>query len=52
MTDRLPLGITPADLAAAIDMPLDQIEQLLQGRRQIDAEIDRRLCACFGLSAG
>jgi addiction module HigA family antidote len=52
VTDRLPLGITPADLAAAIDTPLDQIEQLLQGRRQVDADLDRRLCACFGLSAG
>jgi plasmid maintenance system antidote protein VapI len=39
-------------LAAAIDVPLHQIEQLLQGRRRVDAEIDRQLGQVLGTSAG
>jgi addiction module HigA family antidote len=47
-----PLGMDAAEFAAAIDVPLAVLEQLLQGRRRVDADLDRRLCACFGLSAG
>lgn len=46
-----PLGISPSALAEAIDLPPDCIDEIVQGRRAIDADSALRLAKFFGTDA-
>ncbi|HEY9720587.1 MAG TPA: HigA family addiction module antitoxin [Oscillatoriaceae cyanobacterium] len=43
-----PLGLSAADLAARIGMPLEQIEGVLRRERSLDAALALRLGTLFG----
>lgn len=47
-----PLGLSAADLAAGIDVPVERISRVIGGGSALDAELDLRLCRYFGLSEG
>jgi addiction module HigA family antidote len=47
-----PLALSSAELAARIDVPADRIDRVIDGRSDLDAELDLRLCRYFGLSEG
>lgn len=47
-----PVGMTSAGLARALLLPARRIQDILRGRRPIDADADLRLSRYFGVSAG
>lgn len=47
-----PLGLSAADLSAAIDTPEEHIKAVIQGERPMDAALDLRLARYFRLSEG
>lgn len=47
-----PLGMTAADLAAAIDVPVSRVEAVIDGTMKMDAELDLRLGRYFRMSEG
>lgn len=46
-----PLAISPDSLADAIRVPVDKIDDIVQGRRAIDADSALRLARFFGTDA-
>jgi addiction module HigA family antidote len=46
-----PLDITPNALAEALDIPAERIEEIIHGRRAIDADSALRLAKFFGTDA-
>ena len=47
-----PAGLTSADLARALLLPARRVQDILRGRRAMDADADLRLSRYFGVSAG
>ncbi|HYC95851.1 MAG TPA: HigA family addiction module antitoxin [Sphingomicrobium sp.] len=47
-----PLGMSPDDLASAIDVPVDRIRAVIDGSKPMDAELDLRLGRYFRMSEG
>ncbi|QMW24662.1 HigA family addiction module antidote protein [Sandaracinobacteroides saxicola] len=47
-----PLGLTIEALANAINLPVEQVEPVVAGKKRIEAELDLRLGRYFGMSAG
>jgi addiction module HigA family antidote len=48
----VPLQRSPRWLARQIGVSPRRARKLIDGRRRVTLELDRRLCACFGLSDG
>lgn len=47
-----PLGWEAPDLARHLNIPPQRIEDIVEGRAKMDAEIDLRLARYFGMSPG
>jgi addiction module HigA family antidote len=47
-----PMGISVPQLAEAIDVPVQLLEDVLAGNRIITTDLDALLCSFFGLSDG
>lgn len=47
-----PLQISQNQLALAMDVPSNRINDIVRGRRGISADTDLRLCHAFGLTRG
>ena len=47
-----PLGMSPDDLASAIDVPVARIREVIDGSKPMDAELDLRLGRYFRMSEG
>ena len=47
-----PLTMSADDLAAAIDVPVDRIQAVIEGAHPVDAELDLRLGRYFRMSEG
>ena len=47
-----PLGISQNQLALAMNVPANRINDIVRGRRGITADTDLRLCHAFGLTQG
>ena len=47
-----PLGMSPADVARAIDVPIGRIRAVIDGAMPMDAELDLRLGRYFRMSEG
>jgi addiction module HigA family antidote len=47
-----PLGLSTAQLASALQVPVEQLSAAIEGESTIDAELDLRLSRYFGLSEG
>ena len=45
-----PTGLSPADVAQHLDVPLEELEKVLDGRGRLDAEMALRLSVAFGTS--
>jgi len=45
-----PMGLSARELADAMGVPVDEVTELLDGRRVIDIDLNRRLCEYFGMS--
>jgi len=47
-----PLKLTPADLAPLLGIEAQRLTDVVNGRRQMDADLDLRLGRYFGMSEG
>ena len=47
-----PLGMSAADLAAAIDLSVSRVQAVIDGTKKMDAELDLRLGRYFRMSEG
>lgn len=47
-----PMGLSPATLASALQVPVRHIRAVIDGETTMDAELDLRLSRYFGLSEG
>ncbi|KMS53945.1 MULTISPECIES: HigA family addiction module antitoxin [Sphingobium] len=47
-----PLGMTAADLAAAIGLSVERVQTVIDGDRPMDGELDLRLARYFRMSEG
>jgi len=47
-----PAGIGVADLASAIELQASSIQNVIDGNRRMDAELDLRLARYYGMSEG
>lgn len=47
-----PLGLDAEALALALDVPRDQIEAVIAGKRRMNADLDLRLARYFRMSEG
>lgn len=47
-----PAGIRVADLASALDVPADSIQDVIDGKQRMSAELDLRLDRYYGMSDG
>ena len=47
-----PAGMTTAELAAAVDVDRSRVDDVVSGRRRMDADLDLRLGRFFGMSDG
>lgn len=47
-----PLGLSASDLAAAIEVSVDRLAEVISGARPMDADLDLRLARYFRMSEG
>ena len=47
-----PLGLSPEDLASAIDVPASRVRSVIDGAAPMDGELDLRLGRYFRMSEG
>lgn len=47
-----PAGISVADLASALDVDADKIQNVIEGKQRMAAELDLRLGRYYGMSEG
>lgn len=46
-----PMGISPQQLAQSTDLPLNVVEEIINGRRAVTTDVGERLSRYFGMSA-
>ena len=47
-----PMNLSRDDLARAVHAPCSQVDEIVLGKREISADLDRRFTRYFGLSEG
>lgn len=47
-----PAGISVADLASALDVPVSDIQKVVDGKQRMSADLDLRLGRYYGMSEG